>query len=305
MQRDQQHFPQAVEILEEIWADDWSNHHDTEQKRDNSALFTLNETVLSSLRSTTHESSGQIWSSGRHSAWLRSTAINSSSGRNSSTDFNLPRNKPRSAAGRQPTCYPFQPETTAVGTFGVRVEASPTPSLNSRITSSSGIATARRIRRWGASLTIRFTMTFVPRPISFIFEFYEMDDPPLLPTRVERARPIPIRSPRPSLPPHSFKAIIEGDWQGDWESIWAVRTHKSTNEEKVNALSRNFLLDTTVNPTKVDSRKFKPAAVVWVGDTALVARIPRPGSQAPTEERRELHPEYVDGLAKKSGEFGS
>ncbi|KAH9917755.1 hypothetical protein B0H21DRAFT_827697 [Amylocystis lapponica] len=98
-------------------------------------------------------------------------------------------------------------------------------------------------------------MDFVPRPISFVFEFYEMDDPPLLPTRVERARPIPICSPRPTLPPHSFMAILQGDWQDDWESTWAVRTHTNTNEEEVIELSQDFLLATTVNSTRVDSRK--------------------------------------------------
>ncbi|KAH9941461.1 hypothetical protein B0H21DRAFT_824459 [Amylocystis lapponica] len=98
-------------------------------------------------------------------------------------------------------------------------------------------------------------MAFVSRPISFIFECYEMDDTPLLPTRVERARPIPIRTPRPTLPPHSFKAIIEGDWQGNWDSTGAVRTHIGTNEEEVNELSQDFHLATIFKSIRIDSRK--------------------------------------------------
>ncbi|KAH9917981.1 hypothetical protein B0H21DRAFT_769071 [Amylocystis lapponica] len=50
-------------------------------------------------------------------------------------------------------------------------------------------------------------------------------------------------------------AILQGDWQDDWESTWAVRTHTNTNEEEVIELSQDFLLATTVNSTRVDSRK--------------------------------------------------
>ncbi|KAH9943941.1 hypothetical protein B0H21DRAFT_823365 [Amylocystis lapponica] len=82
------------------------------------------------------------------------------------------------------------------------------------------------------------------RHISFIFEFYDADEP-LLPVRLERVRPTesPIRAPRPTLPPQSFHAIIHGN--RDW--MLAMKEHKYTKEE-VHALGHN-LLDAISNPT--------------------------------------------------------
>ncbi|KAH9914270.1 hypothetical protein B0H21DRAFT_824446 [Amylocystis lapponica] len=59
-----------------------------------------------------------------------------------------------------------------------------------------------------------------------------MDDLPLLPTRRERARPVPIEAPRPTLPPESFQAIL----QCDWNLTRAMRIHNDTKEEQVTAL---------------------------------------------------------------------
>ncbi|KAH9949231.1 hypothetical protein B0H21DRAFT_729039 [Amylocystis lapponica] len=86
-----------------------------------------------------------------------------------------------------------------------------------------------------------------PRSLCFIFEFYDMDDPTLLPTRLERVRHIPIRAPRPTLPRESFQAIIHGDC----DSMRAESKHTHTREE-VHALGQN-LLDIILNPDWVDA----------------------------------------------------
>ncbi|KAH9922275.1 hypothetical protein B0H21DRAFT_766229 [Amylocystis lapponica] len=78
-----------------------------------------------------------------------------------------------------------------------------------------------------------------------------MDDPPLLPTRLEQG-PIPIRAPRPTLPPESFQAVIQSDWQGDWDLMRAMSDHIHTKEEEVHALGQD-LLDAILNPEWVDS----------------------------------------------------
>ncbi|KAH9949229.1 hypothetical protein B0H21DRAFT_143570 [Amylocystis lapponica] len=81
--------------------------------------------------------------------------------------------------------------------------------------------------------------------LRFIFEFYDVDDPPLLPTRLERVRLNPSRAP--TLPPDSYKAITHGDW----DLTRAMSTHNHTKEEEVHALGQD-LLDTILNPTWVD-----------------------------------------------------
>ncbi|KAH9943935.1 hypothetical protein B0H21DRAFT_823360 [Amylocystis lapponica] len=95
---------------------------------------------------------------------------------------------------------------------------------------------------------------------SFILEYYDTDERPLLPTRIERVRPvlirgprpipiraprpIPIRAPRPTLPPQSFHAIIYGDWGS---------TPTESNRTNTKVEGQN-LLAAIRNPTWVDPR---------------------------------------------------
>ncbi|KAH9943936.1 hypothetical protein B0H21DRAFT_823361 [Amylocystis lapponica] len=109
--------------------------------------------------------------------------------------------------------------------------------------------------------------------ISFIFEFYDADEEPLLPVRLERVHPTgsPIRAPRPTL--HGSR---------DW--MLAMKEHNYTMEEEVHALGHD-LLDAISNPTWVESSFVKKAALCAtngvgepqssVSETGLRSPVPR------------------------------